>query len=82
VRRGFITRAAAGLLAVLTVISLAACSNAGEETMVTEAAAIKVTVAKPSVGYIDQVTAFTGRIPWSALKRSRYASQQSEKWRG
>jgi len=62
VRRGFITRAAAGLLAVLTVISLAACSNAGEETMVTEAAAIKVTVAKPSVGYIDQVTAFTGRI--------------------
>ncbi len=60
-RRGFITRAATGLLSVLMVLSLAACS--GEDTVVAaEASAIKVTVANPTIGYIDQSTTFTGRV--------------------
>jgi len=62
VRRGFITRAAAGLLSAVTVFSLAACSKGETEAVVSEAAAIKVTVAKPTVGYIDQTTAFTGKV--------------------
>ena len=60
-RRGFIARAAAGLMSVLFVLSLAACSSK-EAEVAAEAAAVKVTVAKPTVGYIDQSTAFTGKV--------------------
>ena len=61
-RRGFITRAAAGLLSVMIVLSLAACGKTEAETAVAEAPAVKVTVANPTVGYIDQSTAFTGKV--------------------
>ena len=56
-----IIRAFAFIMAVLMVLPLAACSNEAEPVEA-KLSAVKVNVANPSVGYIEERASFTGMV--------------------